>query len=254
MPRAQGGRGVRCECRRPEACWADLRCTCSSRRRFHITGCIVARRGSGTLLGWRVTGALPGKAITSPSFQDASLYTDSQQLGSRQADRVGLGAYEVAAADEVVGGQRGAHLVGEAVGSALRQLAHGRGAQIILGGGSKRRGNWSASQRAAGWPVGARRVGRAGRLWRWRPARQPAGRARSARAQIGKDPRRAGRRSGHPRRRPTRAAAVLMNQSSWANTLDRRHAYRDVLRRRRLSSVLIRQTEEAFRGGGPCAS
>jgi hypothetical protein len=47
---------------------------------------------------------------------------DGQQLGGGQADGVGFGAHKVVAWGEVVGGQRGGNLVGEAVGQPCRAV------------------------------------------------------------------------------------------------------------------------------------
>src|SRR6266516_4481245 len=83
----------------------------------------------------RAHAALPG----------APLGADGQQLGSGQADGVGFGVDQVVAWGELVGGQRGLDVVGEAVGPAVLAGA-GEADQLLAGGGGKGLGGGPALQ------------------------------------------------------------------------------------------------------------
>jgi hypothetical protein len=122
---------------------------------------LAVRERLASLVGSRWTTAAAGSTQqqrTHPPLPDPPLRADQQQLGRGQSDGVGLGAYQLLARGEVVGGQRSGDLVSEpswlAVpagpgdhkqviaarlaeqdggGIALQQPQHGRGAQIIAG-------------------------------------------------------------------------------------------------------------------------
>jgi hypothetical protein len=88
------------------------------------------------------------------------LGVDGQQLGGGQADGVGLGPHQPGAWGEVVGGQRGGNLVGEAVGPAVPGRA-GKADQLLTrGGGELVAGRPALQQLEDGW--GAQVVARDG--------------------------------------------------------------------------------------------